>query len=176
MSTATETPIVDELDVLRKTNVTLLQKSRDRKAKIAEHEATIADLQTKLTTATTALHEATVAQPLRAMAESLSPVPELWLAGFAKYYKLESRNGKLAVLTSEGEAAMDGDKPVEFTAPALIKLLTGSDSEELASFAYITRGSLASGGGSSQQNRATGFPDTSKPQDKAVVQPRFGLR
>ena len=175
MSTTTETP-VNEIEVLRKTNVTLLQKSRDRKAKITEHEATIADLQSRLSAASTALHDATVAQPLRKMAETLSPVPELWLAEFAKHFKVELKDGKLAVLTAKGEPATDGDKPVEFDAPSLIKLLTGSENEELASFAFITRGSLASGGNASQHTATSSFPYPERVQEKTSARPQFGLR
>lgn len=169
-------PAVEELELLRTTNADLLKKSRDRKAKVTEHETTIADLTARLTTAETALHEATVGTPLRAMAVTVSPVPELWLAEFAKHYKVEMKDGKLQVLDTDGKPAMDGEQPVEFTAPAIIKLLTASDDEALSSFAYITRGSLAAGGGASQQNRGIGIPGSDKPTGKPPEQPQFGLR
>ena len=63
-------PQVNEVELLRTANAELSVKAKDRKAKIAE-------LESKLATAETALHEATVGAPLRQLAHTVSPVPEL---------------------------------------------------------------------------------------------------
>jgi hypothetical protein len=173
MTTPINSP--EELIALRSTNAELLKKSKDRKAKLAEHEATITDLKARLTIAETALADATVGAPLRGMAAALSPVPDLWLAEFAKHYKAEMKGGKLQVLDMEGKPVMDGDQEVPFENQAIAKLLGNSDKDELASFAHIMFGSRASGGGA-VASQSSGIPHPEKQQEKTATMPQFGLR
>ena len=164
-----------ELEALRTSNAELVKKSRDRKAKVAEYAATITDLQARLTTAETALADATVGAPLRSMAAALSPVPELWLAEFAKHYKVELKDGKLQVLGMDGKAVMDGEAAIEFTAPSIVKLLIGGQDAELGSFPHIMYGSKASGGGASPSpGSQVHYPE--KQKDAPPSKPQFGLR
>jgi hypothetical protein len=165
----------EELLALRTSNAELLKKSRDRKAKVTEHEATITDLQTRLTTAETALHDATVGAPLRSMAAALSPIPDVWLAEFAKHYKVELKDGKLALLTLDGKPVMDGESEVPMDATAISKLLTAGNNEDLASFTHIMYGSKATGGGASPApGSQVQYPD--RQQDRQGAKPQFGLR
>jgi hypothetical protein len=165
----------EELVALRTSNAELLKKSRDRKAKVTEHEATITDLQTRLTTAETVLHDATVGAPLRSMAAALSPVPELWLAEFAKHYRVELKDGKLSLLTLDGKPVIDGDVEVPMDATAISKLLTAGENEGLSSFTHIMYGSKATGGGASPSlSYGVTFPE--KQKNKPVATPQFGLR
>jgi hypothetical protein len=165
----------EELVALRTTNAELLKKSKERKAKVAEHEITITDLQTQLTAATAALHDATVGAPLRSMAATLSPIPDVWLAEFAKHYKVELKDGKLALLTLDGKAVMAGDVEVPFDAQAVGKLLTAGDNEDLASFKHIMYGSRATGGGASPApGSQVQYPE--KQTGNQPERPQFGLR
>jgi hypothetical protein len=171
-----DTP-VDEIAVLRSTNGELLAKLKDRKTKLAEAEASVADLTTRVSTAEAALRTATIDRPLRAMAETISPTPSIWMQEFSKHFKVELRGDKLQVLDLEGNPVKDGDAEIEFTAPALIKLLTGDiGNEALSSFAYITRGSLAAGAGASQGNRNGGIVGPERQQEKQSATSQFGLR
>ena len=171
---STLTP-AEELEALRTSNAELVKKSRDRKAKVAKHEATITDLQARLSTAETALADATVGAPLRSMAATLSPVPSLWLAEFAKHYKVELKDGKLQVLGMDGKPVMDGDAAVEFSAPSIAKLLIGGQDAELGSFPHIMYGSKATGGGASPApGSQVQYPD--KQPGKQPDRPQFGLR
>lgn len=165
----------EELAALRTSNAELLKKSRDRKAKITEHEATITDLQARLSTAETALQDAIVGAPLRSMAAALSPIPDVWLAEFAKHYKVELKDGKLSLLTLDGKPVMDGESEVPMDATAISKLLTAGENEDLASFTHIMYGSKATGGGASPSpSYGVTFPE--KQQDKQGATPQFGLR
>jgi hypothetical protein len=165
----------EELVALRTSNADLLKKSRDRKSKVTEHEATITDLQTRLTTAETALHDATVGAPLRSMAAALSPIPGVWLAEFAKHYKVELKDGKLALLTLDGKPVMDGDSEVSFDSAAISKFLTAGTNEDLASFTHIMYGSKATGGGASPSpGSQVQYPE--KQTGNQPERPQFGLR
>jgi hypothetical protein len=126
----------------------------------------------------TALHDATVVAPLRQMAEEVSPVPELWLAEFGKHFKVDLKDGKLAVLTSAGEPAMLKDSPVEFTRGALTTLLAKSDDPTLKAFKTIMVASYASGGGAggAQGGRAYFGNDGKQSEPAQPERVRFGLR
>jgi hypothetical protein len=78
-----------EVETLRRVNTELLTKSANRKTKIAELESSVTELQGKLSEANDSFHEVTVGLPLKAMAESISFSPELWLEQFGKSHKLE---------------------------------------------------------------------------------------
>jgi methionyl-tRNA formyltransferase len=167
---------IDELEVLRRTNAELLKKSADRKARILELEASTAELTTKLTTADTVIHEMTVGAPLKRMAESVSPVPEIWLAEFAKHFKVELKDGKLAVLTLTGEPATNKKgESVEFTNAGIVGLVANSDKDELKAFNVITIVSKASGGGATGSTGSGNFPTETKPT-AAKPTVHFGLR
>ena len=165
----------EEIAALRTSKAELLKKSKERKAKVAEHEATITDLQARLSTAQTALADATVGAPLRSMAATLSPVPELWIAEFGKHYITELKDGKLQVLDMDGKPVMDGESAIDFTASAIAKLLIGTDKDDLATFAHIMYGSKASGGGASPSpGSQVQWPE--KQPGKQPDRPQFGLR
>ena len=177
MSQPTIEQLTAELSTLRTTNAELVQKSRSRAARITDLVAKQDELTSKLTASETALHEATVGRPLREMAETVSPVPELWQGEFLKHFKVELTDGRLVVLTQAGEPAKVKDEPVEFTREGLTTLLAQSDAPELKAFKTIMVSSLASGGGARTQGNgrhtATG---TSQSETNSVPKPSFGLR
>lgn len=165
----------EEIAALRTTNAELLRKSKERKAKVTENETTIADLQARLTTAESALHDATVGAPLRSMAATLSPVPDVFMAELAKHYKVDLKDGKLVLLTLDGKPVKDGEDEVAFNAKALSKLLTAGTNEDFATFPHIIYGSKASGGGASP-SPGSSFPYPDKQTGKQVERSPFGLR
>jgi hypothetical protein len=167
---------VDELAVLRQTNAELVAKVQSRTARITELEATNATLQTSLTTAQSSLHEIQVGVPLRQMAESVSPVPELWLSEFGKHFKVELKDGKLSLLTVAGEPAIAKDgTPLEFTSAALTSLLTKSGNAAYRAFDTIMVASKASGGGANGNLVGNGRPNAES-TSTVSAKPQFGLR
>ena len=169
---------IGELAVLRQTNAELTQKNKERKDRILTLVKKQDELTAKLTAAEAGLYEATVGAPLKKMAEAVSPVPELWQSEFLKHYKVEMKDGKLAVLTQKGEQAMVKDKPVEFTRAGLTDLLIKSDAPEFRAFKTIMAVSSASGGGAGSltaSGKGNGqASNASIPASKPAVQ--FGLR
>ncbi|MGA7523483.1 MAG: hypothetical protein WBW84_13580 [Acidobacteriaceae bacterium] len=160
-----------ELETLRKTNNELLAKKTAHKARIAELEASNAESQTQLTTVRGELHELTIGTPLKAMAESISNVPELWIEQLNKSYRLEMVNGELSLLNiADGKPVTVNGKPVPFERRALIDLLTGKDHLQSKVFSAITV-SRASGGAA---------PPVITPERKPASEPaprnQFGLR
>ena len=160
----------DELETLRRTNAELVTKNSSRKQRIAELEATNAELQTKLTSATTTVHEMTIGAPLKAMAESISTVPDVWIEQFAKSYRLELVNGDLTILSIEdGKPVQREGKAVPFEQEALKSLLLDEKHPHSKLFNAITIASKASGGASTTPQRLTA-PTAPKPSSR-----RFGL-
>ena len=98
------------------------------------------ELQSKLSEAGDTIHAVTIGTPLKAMAESMSTVPDLFLEQFSKHYKVEMVKGKLSLLSIDG-------KPIEvpFERDALTKLLTTGDDARAKTFQAITITSRASG-------------------------------
>jgi len=161
----------DELETLRRTNAELVTKNSSRKQRIGELEATVADLQSKLTTTSATIHEITVGAPLKSMAESISTVPEVWIEQFGKSYRLELANGELTVVSvADGKPIQKEGKAVPFEQEALKSLLLDETHPHSKLFNAITIASKASGASSaaSQQRPSAAAP---KPSPR-----RFGLR
>ena len=115
---------------------------------------------------------------MRAMAEAVSVVPEIWLTEFAKHFKVEFKDGLLIVLTAAGEPAIDKKgEPVPFTQDAIVSLVTKSDKPEFKAFDVITIGSRASGGGAGgSQAGGNHVPTDNKSAAPAKQPTHFGLR
>lgn len=156
-----------ELATLRTTVGELKQKSAIRKQRIAELEATNADLQTKLTEANASLRQVTVDGPLKQMSESISTAPELWCEQFTRSYRLELVNGELALLDTDGKPVTKEGKAIPFERDSLVALLTDEKHPQAASFRAITIASRASGGAASTRT----VPAIPKKPDV-----QFGLR
>jgi LPS O-antigen subunit length determinant protein (WzzB/FepE family) len=142
----------------------LRAKATARKAKITEHESTIAALQGQLTTAQETVREATINGPLKAMAASISLAPELWLEQFAKSHKLEMVKGQLTVLTT------DGKQSIPFNRESLIAHLDADAHPQSKVFKSITIATKASGAAG-----VTGFPRSNQ-SSSTGNRPQFGLR
>ena len=175
VSTQTQKPVeptqAEELATLRRVNSDLLTKSATRKARVKELEATVSDLESKLTEAATSIHDLTVGGPLKAMAKSISTAPDAWLAYFAKCYKVESIKGELTLLTLDGKPVLKAEKTVPFERDALTRLLTDNAHAHADVFKSITIASRASGAGG-----GFGAPRTVRPVEKKQQRPQFGLR
>jgi hypothetical protein len=157
-----------ELETLRKTHQEVLAKSATRKAKITELEATNAKLQGDLTAANASIHQLTVEAPLKAMAESISLAPEIWLEKFTASYKVESIKGALTLLSADGKPVLKDGAPVKFEHQALIDLLTTDTHPQSKIFKSILIGSRASGGNAAPQGKGSAGPKAPAIQ--------FGLR
>src|ERR1700734_3845335 len=126
---AEQTQQNDELETLRRVNSELVTKNGARKQRIAELEAANTGLQKTLAERDAAIYGLTVGGPLKAMAERMSAVPELWLEQFAKHYKAELIDGELTLLSvADGKPVQKDGKPVPFEMKALQDLLTMGDS------------------------------------------------
>jgi hypothetical protein len=145
----------DELEVLRRTNGEILAKSATRKARVAELEATVTELQSKLSEAHDSLHQVTIGGPLTTMAESISIAPDLWLERFSQTYKVAIVDGQLTMQTPDGKPVLKGEKPVPFEREALIDLLTTGDDARAKTFKAITITSKASGAATNQHGNRT---------------------
>jgi hypothetical protein len=163
-----EQPNTDELEVLRRTNSELVTKSATRKARVAELESTVNELQGKLSAANDSLHQVTIGGPLKAIAEQISIAPDLWLEKFSQSYKIAIVNGQLTLQTSDGKPVLKGEKPVPFERQALIDLLTTGDDVRARTFKAITIASKASGGANTPRSRVG--------SDAEHPAMRFGLR
>jgi hypothetical protein len=163
------TDLAVEVETLRRVNGELLTKSATRKGRVTELEATVAELQSKLTEANDSLHQVTVGGPLKAMAESISISPELFLEKFNQSYRVAMIGGQLTLQTPDGKPVLKGDKAVPFEQKALIELLTSGDDPQAKIFKSITIASRASGASS-----ASGGNRPAKPMSEP--KPQFGLR
>jgi hypothetical protein len=164
-----------ELETLRRTNAELVQKNATRKARIVELEASISELQGKFDTAQATIHEMTVAAPVRAMAESISTVPELFMEQFSKSYRVELIDGQLALQTTDGKPVVKDDKAVPFEQSALIELLTDEANPQAMVFRSITVSSKASGAATGNNGRNLGHSRASEPSSSLPAN-HFGLR
>lgn len=170
-----ELPIVEpsadaaELAVLKQAHQEILTKRQKDKARIAELEAGAVTLQSQLTEASESLHEVTVGGPLKAMAESLSTVPDLFLEQFSKHFKLLMVKGTLTLFSSDGKPVTSEDgKAIPFEWKAIAELLTTGDDARARTFKAITIASRASGGASIGTNNRVNQAKAARPQ--------FGLR
>lgn len=135
-----------ELERLRTANSELVEKSTKRKARIAELEARVSELESANTTLSAGLRQATIETPLKHMSEQISTCPELWLEQFSKHYKLEMVDGELTLQSANGEPVMDkGGKAIQFEREALLKFLIEGDDARAKAFRAITIVSRASG-------------------------------
>jgi hypothetical protein len=164
----------NELDTLRRVNSELVTKNTTRKQRIAELEAANAGLTATLAERDATIHGITVGGPLKAMAERISNVPELWLEQFAKHYKVEMVNGEVTLLSADGKPVQKDGKAIPFETKALTEHLTTGDDATAKAFRAITISSKASGGAA-----ATGSTTTT--QRSALAAPKapatqFGLR
>lgn len=163
----------DELATLRRVNAELVTKNSTRKAKVKELEASVMDLQGKLTIADTTIHELSINAPLKAMAESISIAPDAFIHEFSKSYRLDVVKGELTILTPDGKPVLQGDKPIPFERDALKTLLTSADHPQAKVFNSILIVSRASGAG--------GVPSNTRGQrnnreSEPSPPPQFGLR
>jgi hypothetical protein len=158
-----------ELVTLRTTIGELKQKSLTRKQRIAELEAANAEIQTKLTHATSSLRQVTIDGPLKEMSEGISTCPELWLEQFSKTYRLELVDGELALHSADGKPVTNEGKAIPFERDALVAFLTDEKHPHAKAFRAITIVSRASGGSASTTTRSA----TTTPQKPAF---QFGLR
>jgi hypothetical protein len=135
----------------------------------------MAELQGKLTGAQLTIHELTIAAPVKAMAESISTVPELFLEQFSKSYRVESINGELTLQTADGKPVMKADKAVPFERQALIELLTDEANPYAKIFRSITISSRASGASAGNNGRNIGQSRSFEPSSSFPAN-HFGLR
>lgn len=164
-----------ELTALRTANAQLLKKAKDRKDKVTEYESTITSLNTQLQTAKSALYDAQVGGPLQAMADSISPIPAVFLSELAKHAKVELLDGKLVLRTLDGKPLLADDKEVPFDSVAISKFLTAGTNNDFAVFPHLVVGSRASGGGASPSpGSQVQYPE--KQTGKQGASPQFGLR
>jgi hypothetical protein len=147
-----------EVETLRRVNAELVTKVANRKTRLTELESTVTELQGKPSEAHDSLHEVTVGLPLRAMAESISFSPELWLEQFSKSHKLEMVKGQLTLQTTDGKPVLKGERPVPFERSALIDLLTSDAHPQAKIFQSITIASRATGANGQAKNRTTTQP------------------
>jgi len=172
MTEPIETKPVDltaEVETLRRVNGELVAKSATRKGRVTELEAAVAELQSKLSEANDSLHQVTVGGPLKAMAESISISPELFLEKFSQFYRVAMIGGQLTLQTTDGKPVLKGEKAVPFEQKALIDLLTSGDDPQAKIFKSITIASRASGAAAGAGTNRTARP-ASEPK------PTFGLR
>jgi hypothetical protein len=171
MSEETNQPVdlTVEVETLRRVNGELLTKSASRKGRVTELEATVAELQSKLSEANDSLHQVTVGGPLKAMAESISISPELFLEKFSQSYRVAMISGQLTLQTADGKPVLKNDKAVPFEQKALIDLLTCGDGPQAKIFKSITIASRASGASATSGGNRPAKP-VSGPK------PQFGLR
>jgi hypothetical protein len=159
----------NELETLRRVNTELVAKNTTRKQRIVELESTVAELQSKVTTAEASLRQITIDGPVRQICESISTAPELFQEQLSKYFKVELIDGTLTLLTSDGKAVTDKDgKSVPFERDALSKFLMDGDDARAKAFRAITVTNRASGGSGTTQRSAASTPKAPKVQ--------FGLR
>jgi hypothetical protein len=163
----------EELTTLRRVNAELLAKSAARKAKIAELEVAAVTLQGKLTESESTIHDLSVTRPLKAIAESISIAPDVFLEHLNKSYRVEMVNGELSLLSPDGKPVRNGDKPVPFTSEGLTDFLkspTNPQAKLFSSILIVSRASGAGGGSSVARPARTAEPPAQ------LKRPQFGLR
>ena len=168
---AEQTQQNDELETLRRTNAELVTKASTRKQRVTELEMANAELQKTVTERDATIYGLTVGGPLKAMAERISTVPELWLEQFAKRYKVELVNGELTLLSvADGKTVHKDGKTVPFETKALADLLTTGEDATAKAFRAITIVSRASGAA------GNGGPQKQEPTAPKPAPRRFGLK
>jgi hypothetical protein len=162
---------VDEVAVLRQTNVELLSKLHDRAARITNLESQLAASQGTAQTAQASLHTLLVTQPLETLASAISPTPELFLSELGRVgYTVVNTAGKLTLI--------DGDKPVEgveVTIEGLRKHLLSGDAKH-KNFRHLISLTKASGGGAVGLSQSNGLLPADRSDKPVRSKPHFGLR
>lgn len=166
-----QTNQVDELSTLRQTVAELTQKNATRKARIAELEQQLATSQSATQTATASLHEIQVAQPMRAISEALSGMPELFDLEMKRLgYRVALNNGQLALL--DGDAAVEG---VEVSADGLRKHFLNDD-ERHRNFKSLIIANRASGGGAVGSHSSSSTRTSDRTEEPSRPKLSLGLR
>jgi hypothetical protein len=157
-----------ENETLKRTLAEITEKSRTRKVRITEHEATITDLQGKLTERDAAIQEIAVNAPLKAMAKVISNDVPIFLEQFRKSYSLQMIGDKLTLLSaSDGKPILDKQgNPIPFEREPLLKMLGDPTHQNAAFYSRLLVVSRASGGGASNvtQKRVSTEPKQPKIQ------------
>jgi hypothetical protein len=126
-------------------------------------------LQSKLAETSESLHQVTVGVPLKAMCESMSTVPELFLEQLSKHFKVESVKGALTLLSADGKPVLGKDKkPIPFEQKALTEFLIDGDDSRAKTFQAITIVSRASG--------ASNIATNSRSKQAQLQRFQFGLK
>jgi len=126
-------------------------------------------LQSQLTESNLSLHQATIGVPMKAMAESMSTVPDLFLEQLQRHYKVEIKDGSLTLQTADGKPVTGKDgKNIPFERQALTELLTTGDDARAKTFKAITIVNRASGAANISANNHRGNQPMS-------TRPQFGL-
>lgn len=160
----------DELDVLRRTNAELVEKSAKRKNRIAELEADQVELQSKLAKSEETLRSLRIDQPLQRMAESLSNAPDLFKREFLQHFQVNLKGDELEVLSLDGKPITDKTGVVPFERERLLKFLIEGTDSRAKTFQTICIASKASGaGGSDKQPKSV-------VSRQATEQVHFGIR
>ncbi len=176
-------PVEEQVIRLRKANKSILSKSAERKGRIAELETENAALKTKYEASEAKYTEAVVGVPLRALAESISDAPKLWITQFLAKYKVEANeDGKPAVMNLDGSPVMVNGEPIAFTPNAVWTLVTGgatayAKTEDSKTFAAISRWQGAKGSGASGGRSGGSMTGPAQPKkEEKKVELQFGLR
>jgi hypothetical protein len=145
-------------------------KNAQRKTRIAELEAAMTAKDSEISQLQTTVRQVTIDGPLKAMAEHVGTVPDLWLQEFQKTMTVALADGKLMVHDTEGKPIMAADgKPLPFEAQAITKHLIDEKHPQAKTFRAITVGSRASGAATIGTQRRT----ASSEEPKRI---QFGLR
>ena len=151
-----------EVEILRRVNADLLQKSATRKARIAELEANVGTLSAKASETEARIKALTIDGPVNDLCESISVAPQALRTALESEYKIEMRDGALTLLNpSDGKPVMRDGKPVPFQADAIKNLLLESKDEaksKLYRAIVIANRASGSGGAPSQRIKAAPAP------------------
>jgi hypothetical protein len=169
---------ITELQTMRQALTEMTSKNAARKARILELETANATLTTERDQALTAHRAVTLDAPVRQLAESLSPVPSIWLEQVAKLYKFEIADGKLSLLTLDGKPVTDkSGKTVEATREGLIGLLIkGDDPAVTKTFSHFMSSTLASGGGAPGSGHSVTIQSEQKTDAHKPIKLSLGIR
>jgi hypothetical protein len=156
---STPAELAAELATLRQVNAEIIAKRQKDKEKLAALEAASTALQDKATEAEATIYELTVNGPLKALATSISTVPDVFREFFLRDYKVEMVNGKLTLLSTDGKPVMNDGKAVPFELEAIKGLLLASkDESKLRLYNSILITSKASGAATEHTGKSKDAP------------------
>lgn len=158
-----------EIDILRRTNAELLQKSATRKARIEELQANATTFQTRATEAEARVRQLLVDAPVNELCSSISVAPEALRTALEADFAIEMRDGVLTLLNrSDDKPVTFEGKPVPMQADAIKNfLLASKDEAKLKLYRAILIVSKGSGGA------GIGATERSSKPKQAIAQ--FGL-